>query len=269
VLLIFHLDKLDRLYLASTLAGFIGALLGLGGGIIIVPTLTLFFGVDIRYAIPASLCATIATSLSASYYNLKSELVNIRLASLLEMSTVWGAITGFMISYFVSEAYLFYTFGFFLMVSSVLMFLKKTDSIVAQSDALAEKLQLTSEHPVQNIYLGSIVMYVAGILSALLGVGGGILKTLAMDIIMKVPIKVSSATSNFMIGVTAAASTGGYFIKGDILTELVTPIVFGTTLGSFIGAIILKKISGFLLRKIFVFVLLIVAFQMFWKGYHT
>lgn len=257
------------LLLASTLAGLIGALLGLGGGIIIVPTLTLFFGVDIRYAIPASLCATIATSLSASYHNLKSDFVNIRLASLLEMSTVWGAITGFMISYFVSEVYLFYTFGFFLILSSVLMFLKKTDSMDAESDTFAEKLQLTSDHPVQNIYLGSVVMYGAGILSALLGVGGGILKTLAMDIIMKVPIKVSSATSNFMIGVTAAASTGGYFIKGDIIPELVTPIIFGVTLGSFLGSIILKKISNILLRKIFVFILLIIAFQMFWKGYHT
>lgn len=257
------------LLFASTIAGFIGALLGLGGGIIIVPTLTLYFGLDIRYAIPASLCATIATSLSASYQNLKSDFVNIRLASLLEMSTVWGAITGFLISYFVSEAYLFYTFGFFLMVSSVLMFLKKADSRDVPSDAVADKLLLTSEHPVQNVYLGSMVMYVAGILSALLGVGGGILKTLAMDIIMKVPIKVSSATSNFMIGVTAAASTGGYFIKGDIIPELVTPIIFGTTLGSFLGSMALKKISNALLRKTFVIILFAIAFQMFWKGYNS
>lgn len=267
------------LFSFSCIAGFIGALMGLGGGIIIVPMLTLYFGIDIRYAIPVSLCATIATSLSASAENLKSSFINLRIATLLEMSTVWGAITGFAIFQFIKPAYLFYLFGFFLIFSAVLMFRKKQDALTETHDPLAQKLSLNSTYKDHNqnsvpyqvtgIFRGGFIMYIAGALSALLGVGGGILKNLAMDVFMRMPIKVSSATSNFMISVTGAASAGAYFFNGNLMPGLVAPIIFGIAVGSFVGSKALYWISPILLRRIFIIFIFLVSFQMFWKGYHS
>lgn len=261
----------------SIIAGVLGTLLGLGGGIIVVPALTLLFNVDIRYAVAASLVSIIATSSSGAAVLLKKNLTNIRVASVLELGTVSGALTGFFISTHISAKWLFLSFGFFLFLCSFLILKKREDHISKSDHPWSKKLKLsghyvndqgqTSHYQVENIPFGMISMYFAGILSAILGIGSGIFKVIAMDNAMKLPIKVSTATSNFMIGVTAAASAGAYFIRGDIRPELASPVALGIIIGSWLGTKLLTRLSAILLRKIFTFVLFIVSLQMIMKGF--
>lgn len=260
----------------SIFAGFLGALLGLGGGLIIVPVLTLGFGVDIRYAVAASLISIIATSSGAAASFLKDHLTNLRVAILLEIGTVAGAISGFVISSHIKNNWLFLLFGSFLLFSAVSMFRKKGDSRGKVNHPWAEKLKLQGTYPnlagvpetyfVEKVPLGLFCMYFAGILSALLGIGSGIFKVMAMDGAMKLPMKVSSATSNFMIGVTATASAGAYLLKGDIRPEIACPVAIGIIIGAFVGAKVMPKMPAQAIRKIFVVVLGIVSVQMIMKG---
>ena len=253
----------------SILAGFVGALLGLGGGIIIVPVLSLLFHVDIRYAIAASLISVIATSSGAAAGFLKDHLTNLRLAVLLEIGTVTGAITGFLIAYYLKSSYLYLLFGIFLLFSAVLMLRKReAASHTAVNHPWASKLSLNRgvDYQIDQLPLGIFLMYFAGILSAILGIGSGILKVPAMDAAMKLPMKVSSATSNFMIGVTASASAGAYLLKGDVRAEIAGPVAVGIIIGSSIGAKSLLKISSGLIRKCFVVVLSLVGIKMIFKG---
>lgn len=264
------------LLLISISAGFLGALLGLGGGIIVVPVLTLFFGIDIRYAVAASLISIIATSSGAAASFIKDHLTNIRLAVLLELGTVAGAITGFLISSGINSSWLFLLFGGFLFFSAIMMFRKKGDARSEIDHPWSQKLKLAGSYPnekgeltfykVAQVPLGLISMYFAGILSALLGIGSGIFKVMAMDGAMKLPMKVSSATSNFMIGVTASASAGAYLMKGDIRPEIASPVALGIIVGSWIGAKVMTRMRADRIRKIFVIVLVIVSIQMIMKG---
>jgi uncharacterized membrane protein YfcA len=264
------------LLFSSVAAGFLGSLLGLGGGIIIVPTLTLLFHVDIRYAIAASLISIVATSSGAAASYLKDNLTNLRVAVLLEVGTVTGAICGFLIAKKIESSYLFLLFGTFLFFSAVMMLRKREEHLTAEDHPWSKKLQLASSYPgprgevyfykVANVPFGLIVMFFAGILSALLGIGSGIFKVLAMDGAMKLPMKVSSATSNFMIGVTATASAGAYLLRGDIRPEIAAPVSVGIILGSWIGARMMVKMPASLIRKIFVGVLAIISIQMIVKG---
>ncbi len=240
-----------------------------------VPVLTLIFGVDIRYAIAASLVSIIATSSGAAASFLKDHLTNLRLAFLLELGTVAGAMTGFMLSGFMNRSLLFLGFGGFLFFSGIMMFRKKGDARAITNHAWSERLKLHSEFPedghsqaymVEQVPLGLFSMYVAGILSALLGIGSGLFKVLAMDGAMKIPMKVSTATSNFMIGVTATASAGAFFLRGDIRPEIACPVSIGIIIGSWIGAKVMPKISPTKIRKFFVVVLFIVSIQMIMKG---
>ncbi len=254
------------LFGVSIFAGTVGALLGLGGGVIIIPTLTLYYGIDMKYAIPVSLIATVATSLNGTVANFKKDLVNIRVATVLETATIIGAIYGFLIAGFIAVKFLYYIFGSFLILSAFLMLRKRKNTLAIQSDPIAKKLQLNADYEVQNVASGFLIMSLSGVLSALLGVGGGILKTVAMDSIMKIPIKSSSATSNFMIGVTSSTSALGYLIKGDVAYSLVPPIVLGITIGSHLGSKLLHIINPNLLRHIFVIVLILISIQMILKG---
>lgn len=264
------------LIIISILAGFLGSLLGLGGGIIVVPVLTLFFEVDIRYAIAASLVSIIATSSGAAASFLKDHLTNLRVAVLLEIGTVTGAMTGFLISSRINSSWLYIIFGSFLIFSSLIMFRKKSEKTVNKNHPWSDKLNLNGAYPneqgemvsyqVSNPHLGLIFMYAAGILSALLGIGSGIFKVLAMDQTMKLPMKVSSATSNFMIGVTASASAGAYFLRGDIRPEVASPVAIGIILGSWIGARTMIRMNSITIRRIFVVVLILVAIQMIFRG---
>lgn len=265
------------LIVSSVFAGFLGSLLGLGGGIIIVPVLTLALGIDIRYAIAASLISIVATSSGAAASFLKDHLTNLRLAVLLEIGTVGGAIIGFLLAKNINSQYLFILFGFFLLFSALMMLRKKEDHRATIDHPWSEKLKLAGHYTEKNgavinykvasVPLGLGLMFIAGILSALLGIGSGIFKVMAMDGVMKIPMKISSATSNFMIGVTATASAGAYFLRGDIRPEIACPVSVGIIIGSWIGARMMPKMPAAAIRKIFVVVLSIVAIQMLLKGF--
>lgn len=251
----------------SIFAGFLGSLLGLGGGVIVVSVLTLVFGVDIRYAIAASLISIIATSSGAAASFLRDHLTNLRVAVVLELGTVTGAISGFFLATYLSPKWLYLMFGSFLVFSALMMVRKKSEHINQVEHPWAKKLNLsTAQYKVANVPMGLVFMYFAGILSAVLGIGSGIFKVLAMDNAMKIPIKVSSATSNFMIGVTASASAGAYLMRGDVRPEIACPVSLGIIAGSFAGAKVLPKIQAQTIRKIFVVVLVIVAWQMIARG---
>lgn len=265
------------LFFISIFAGFLGALLGLGGGIIVVPVLTLALGIDIRYAIAASLIAIVATSSGAAASFLKDHLTNLRLAVLLEVGTVCGAIIGFLLAKSINASSLFILFGVFLVFSALMMLKKKEDHRATIDHPWSQKLKLAGQYTEKNgeliryniahVPLGLLAMFFAGILSALLGIGSGIFKVMAMDGAMKIPMKVSSATSNFMIGVTATASAGAYFLRGDIRPEIACPVSIGIIVGSWVGARLMPKMPAATIRKIFVVVLLVVAIQMLMKGF--
>lgn len=266
------------LLLTSVFAGFLGALLGLGGGIILVPVLTLVFHVNIRYAIAASLISIIATSSGAAAGFLRDHLTNLRLAVLLEVGTVTGAIAGFLLSRYVNASFLFLTFGGFLFFSAVMMLKRREDHRSEVDHPWSRRLNLADRYPdgkngwidykIDNVPFGLVAMFFAGVLSALLGIGSGIFKVLAMDGAMKVPMKVSSATSNFMIGVTASASAGAYLLQGDIRPEIAAPVAVGIIIGSWVGARAMVKMPALWIRRIFVVILTIVSCQMIWKGLH-
>lgn len=269
---------LELLLLGTAVAaGFLGSLLGLGGGIIVVPVLTLLFHVNIRYAIAASLISIVATSSGAAASYLKDSLTNLRLAVFLEIGTVSGAIVGFLISSYAKAQFLFLLFGFLLLFSALMMLRKREEHRSTHNHPWAEKFGLDGAYPdgkggwfkykVEHVPLGLFMMFGAGILSALLGIGSGIFKVLAMDGAMKLPIKVSSATSNFMIGVTASASAGAYLLRGDVRPEIAAPVAVGIIIGSFIGAKVMMKMSPVRIRQIFVVVLAIVSIQMIMKGF--
>ncbi|MBC7386711.1 MAG: sulfite exporter TauE/SafE family protein [Cryobacterium sp.] len=258
------------------IAGLFGALLGLGGGFILIPFFTLVLGINIKYAIGASLVSVIATSSGAAATYVKDRMTNIRVALFLEIGTTLGAISGVILAAYLEPAALYLLFAVFLGWSALAMLRKKETQggqVIVKPDALADRLRLHSAYPggpnhemisyrVTHSQLGLALMYVAGCVSALLGIGSGALKVPAMDQAMKIPIKVSSATSNFMIGVTAATSAGVYFIRGDIIPGLAGPVALGVLVGSRVGSRFLTAWSGRTVRVIFVVTLFIVAIQM-------
>ena len=268
-----------QIFLVSIVAGILGSILGLGGGIIIIPALTLMFQVDIKYAIGASIIAVIATSSGAAVAYIRDKITNIRIGMFLEIATTVGAITGAFIGGFLSPKYLFIIFSV-LMFYSTLMMIKKAGSELPQNvvqDPLADKLKLNGEYydkalkkdvkyNVSGVKSGFGVMYAAGIMSGLLGIGSGSFKVMAMDVFMKLPMKVSSSTSNFMIGVTAAASAGVYLVRGDIRPDIAGPVALGVLVGATLGAKIMQYLKSKTIRMIFIPVLLYVAIQMFMRG---
>jgi uncharacterized membrane protein YfcA len=263
------------LFFMSIIGGFLGALLGIGGGMIVVPFMTIALGVDIRYAIAASLISIVATSSGAAARYLRDHLTNLRLAVLLELGTVSGAITGFFLTWMIKSQYLYCLFGSFLLFSALMMSRKKEDSRSEIDHPWSKSLKLANSYSdgdkvihykVANIPFGLLMMYFAGVLSALLGIGSGIFKVMAMDGAMKLPMKVSSATSNFMIGVTAAASAGAFFLRGDVRPEIASPVSIGILIGSWFGAGVMTKLPSMTIRRIFVVVLVIASIQMIHKG---
>jgi uncharacterized protein len=263
----------------SVVAGFLGSLLGLGGGMIVVPALTLLLHVDIRLAIGASIVSVIATSLSAAAAYVRDRLANIRVAMFLELGTTLGAITGAYIAGIIHARFLFILFGLILGYSAIAMIRgRRRDENGVVPGPWARVLRLKSSYfddavgeeivyqPVRaRIGLG--LMYIAGTVSGLLGIGSGALKVPAMDLAMELPIKVSTATSNFMIGVTAAASAGVYFSRGQIDPFIAAPVAIGVLGGAFIGSQTLGRIGSRAVRIVFVVVLVLIALQMLIKGF--
>jgi uncharacterized membrane protein YfcA len=266
-------------FASSLVAGFLGSLLGLGGGIIVVPALTLLLGVDIRLAIGASIISVIATSSGAAAAYVRERLANLRVAMFLEIGTTLGAISGAYLAGIVHTRLLFILFGVLLGYSAVAMLKKRTHSAAAAvaPNALADRLQLHGSYydeaigreipyRVTSPGLGLGLMYLAGAASGLLGIGSGALKVPAMDLAMHMPMKASTATSNFMIGVTAAASAGLYFMRGQIDPFLAGPVAAGVLVGATVGSRFLGRIGGRSIRVVFVIVLVLVSLQMLWKG---
>ena len=261
--------------LGSILAGFIGALTGLGGGVVIVPLLTLGFGVDIRYAIGASLVSVIATSSSAASAYIKEGYSNLRVGMFLEIATTIGALSGAFLALILAPRYIAVIFGLVLLQSAYSSLQNPKESTESKADRLAQILNMDSTYPtsgglrhyhVQNIPGGFLLMLIAGALSGLLGIGSGALKVIAMDRIMKIPFKVSTTTSNFMIGVTAAASAGIYLNRGYIDPGLAMPVMLGVLLGATAGTHLLMKSKTKSLKILFSIVILILAIEMIFNG---
>jgi len=260
----------------SFLAGLVGSLTGLGGGVVIIPMLTLLFGVDIHYAIGASLISVIATSSGAAAAYVKEGISNIRIGMFLEVATTLGAVAGAVLALYAPTHIIAIIFGFVLIFSAAISLKKKNQVLLQKKDGrIAEVLKLNSSYPtaqgdinynVQNVPACFFMMVVAGIISGLLGIGSGALKVIAMDHFMKLPFKVSTTTSNFMIGVTAAASAGIYLQRGYINPGLSMPVVLGVIAGAFTGSKILVKAETNSLRILFAIVITFLAIQMIYNG---
>lgn len=262
------------LFLISIFAGIFGSIVGLGGGVVIIPVLTILLGVDIHFAIGASIVAIIGTSSGAASTYVKDKVTNLRVGMFLELASTTGAIMGAALAAYVNSAGLELIFGTILLVTLVPTVMKIGEEIPKSPElkGLAKRLGLTGSYTEKD---GSTVRYnadkpaeglagtwVAGILSGLLGIGGGAFKVLSMDLAMKLPMKVSTTTSNFMIGVTAAASAGIYFARGDVDPIIVAPVALGILIGAALGARILLRSRNTSIRKAFAVVLAVAAVQM-------
>lgn len=266
------------LLLGAIFAGLIGSLTGLGGGVIVIPLLTLGFGVDMRYAIGAALVTSIATSSGAAAAYIKEGITNVRIGMFLEIATTTGAVIGAIVAMYLDKMYIAIIFGIVLIFSAIRSVYKKDENIdhSLPGDKWGEKLKLNGSYPtkegkvehynVHNVAGGYSLMTLAGVLSGLLGIGSGALKVLAMDTAMKIPFKVSTTTSNFMVGVTAAASAVVYLQRGYIDPGLAMPIVVGVLIGAFFGSKILPRTNVKKLRLLFSIVIFLLAISMMYNG---
>ena len=266
-------------FAGSLFAGLVGALVGLGGGVFVVPLLTLAFGLPIHEAIGASIVSVIATSSGAAAAYVRDRITNLRVGMFLEIATTLGALTGAFLAVVAPTGVLFVVFGLVLIVSAVPLVVRIGEELPhgVKNDRLARALALSGSYPdqhlgrevayeVTHVPAGFSMMYVAGLISGLLGIGSGTFKVLAMDTAMRLPMKVSTTTSNFMIGVTAAASAGIYFERGDIHPLIAAPVALGVLAGATIGARTLAKLSNTTIRKLFIPLLVLIAAEMLIRG---
>ncbi|MDR1585035.1 MAG: sulfite exporter TauE/SafE family protein [Prevotellaceae bacterium] len=261
-------------------AGMLGALTGLGGGVVIIPLLTLGFGVDMRFAIGTALVTSIATSSGAASAYIRDGITNVRIGIFLEIATASGAVAGALIAMYMPTNIIAVIFACVLIFSAIMTVRKKSGQAVSAGDAesrLAEKLKLngsyfnpetkkTEHYTVRHVVGGYSLMTFAGVLSGLLGIGSGALKVLSMDMVMKIPFRVSTTTSNFMVGVTAAASAVIYLQRGYIDPGLAMPVVAGVLAGAFLGSKILMRTNVKTLRWIFSALIFFLALQMMYNG---
>ena len=266
----------------GVIAGIFGAILGIGGGMIVTPILTLGLGLDIKYAIGASIIAVIATSSGSTIAYLRDEMLNLRVAMFLEIATTVGAVLGAVLPGVLNATFLYFLFGALLVFTTYNMIRKlmsKNGELPSvKDDKLATQLNLNGtyydkalnkqvDYQVENVPGGFSMMFGAGFASGLLGIGSGAFKVLAMDTIMHMPLKPSSATSNLMMGVTAAASAMVYFFNGSIKPGIAAPLAIGIIVGALIGSRIMTRLKPRLIRMIFVPVMLYLGIQMIAKGF--
>jgi hypothetical protein len=249
-------------------------MLGMAGGVLIVPALTLL-GIDIRTAIAASIVSVIASSCASVAPLLRTQLTNIRLALVLELATTLGAVSGVFCAGLLPTPALFLVFAAILVVSAKQMLAHRVEAVNAPAATIVLGLHGSYVDPTTGAEIGYVVrrlpvamalMYAAGLVSALLGIGSGVLKIPAMDTALRLPLKVSSATSNFMIGVTAAASAGAYFVRGAIQPAIAGPVALGSVAGALLGAKIFLAVSSERLRVFFVVILVLLALAMTLQG---
>ncbi|MDG6978332.1 MAG: sulfite exporter TauE/SafE family protein [Nitrososphaerota archaeon] len=270
-------------FIAAVVAGVVGSLLGLGGGVILVPFLTVFLGVPPLFAIGASIVSVIATSSGAASAYVRDGITNLRVGMFLELATSTGAVVGAVLTISLARAGLegvvYVIFGLVL-IMSVLPLLRRIGEEVPSGvvpDAISRRLDLRGKYFDRGLgqevsyqatrsTVGLCIMYFAGLISGLLGIGSGALKVVALDVGMKLPMKVSSTTSNFMIGVTAAASTGIFYLGGYINPFLAAPVTMGVLLGSLAGTRLLVRAKNSSIRKVFIPIILILAAEMLLHG---
>lgn len=275
----FSLVVVLLIFVGSIAAGLLGSLVGLGGGVLIVPLLTLVFGLPISFAIGASIISVIATSSGAAAAYVRDRLTNIRVGMFLELATTTGAISGAFLAGLLAPGMLSVIFGVILLISAAPLVFKMGEELPqgVKNDRWANWLRLSSFYPDQQLGrevayevtrtpLGLAMMYIAGVISGLLGIGSGTFKVLAMDTVMRLPMKVSTTTSNFMIGVTAAASAGIYFARGDVPPLIAAPVALGILIGALMGARALAHLSNKTLRFIFLPVIAVSALEMILHG---
>ncbi len=276
--LVIVLEFLAIMFLVSIVAGLVGSMVGLGGGVVVIPILTIFFGINIHFAIGASLVSIIATSSGAAATYVRDKMTNLRVGMFLELGTTAGAIAGAFIAAYTNSLALEVIFGGILLVSLIPLIRKIGEDIPAnpELEGLSKRLSLrgsyeetdgrTVSYNATRPRLGLIGMVFAGMVSGLLGIGGGTFKVLSMDLAMKLPMKVSTTTSNFMIGVTAAASAGVYYVRGDVDPLIVAPVALGILVGASVGANLLPKSRNPTIRKIFAIVLAVAGVEMVLKA---
>ena len=265
------------LLLGAYCAGLLGSLTGLGGGVVIIPLLTLCFGVDFHYAVGAALVSSIATSSGSGSAYVKEGITNIRLGMVLEIATTIGAVAGAVVAIWMNNSVISIIYGGVLVLTAVMQQVKHNRHEHVVGSPLARRLKLFGTFPqkdgtkqyyeLTNVGGGFAVMLLAGMLSGILGIGSGVLKVIAMDGIMKVPFKVSTTTSNFMMGVTACASAVVYIQRGNIVPGIAFPVLIGVLFGALTGAKLLKRLDVSLLRKIFAIAILAVAVNMIYMGF--
>jgi uncharacterized membrane protein YfcA len=265
---------------ASFCGGIVGSISGLGGGIVIVPVLTIFLGMPIEEAIGASIVSVIAVSSGAGSVYVKDRITNVRIAMFLELSTAAGALLGAaVLTRYVNPRVLLILFGLLLLLSLIPIFARLGEELPqgVQNDKLANLLRLNAvyhdkrlgrdvAYNVTGIPAALGIMFGAGIISGLLGIGAGVVKVLAHEVAMKVPTKVSTATSNFMIGVTAAAAAGVYLRRGLVLPYLVVPVATGVLAGAFFGTVLMERMSNAWIRRVFAIALGVIGVQMLLRG---
>lgn len=264
------------LLLGAYCAGLLGSLTGLGGGVVVIPLLTLAFGVDFHYAVGAALVASIATSSGSGSAYVKEGITNIRLGMFLEIATTIGAVAGAAVAIWLDNSAIAIIYGLVLILTAAMQQRRKSDHDGVKGSETARRLKLYGTWPqkdgslkayeLKHVGGGFGVMLVAGVLSGILGIGSGVLKVIAMDGIMKVPFKVSTTTSNFMMGVTACASAVVYIQRGIIEPGIAFPVMTGVLFGALTGARLLKRLDVSLLRKIFCVAILLVAVNMIYNG---
>lgn len=261
---------------ASYAAGLLGSLTGLGGGVVVIPVLTLCFGVDFHYAVGAALVASIATSSGSGSAYVKEGITNVRLGMFLEIATTIGAVAGALVAVYLNNSVIAIIYSIVLFLTGTMQFVKKQDHIGERGSEAARRLRLFGTYPdkdgvshayeLRNVAGGFGVMGIAGMLSGILGIGSGVLKVIAMDNLMKVPFKVSTTTSNFMMGVTACASAVVYVQRGNIAPGIACPVLIGVLFGALTGARLLKRLDVRLLRKLFALAVFAVAINMMYMA---
>jgi uncharacterized membrane protein YfcA len=267
------------IFVVSVAAGLIGALAGVGGGILVVPALTVIFGVDIRLAVGASIVSVIATSSGAASAYVRDRMTDMRIGMFLELATTTGAVAGALLAAVVASSFLYLLLGIVVLLSAAMQVARLGEEMppAEEPSRLARALRLSSSYPdrmlgrevaytARRIPLGFVMMWLAGVVSGLLGIGSGVLKVMAMDGAMRLPIKVSSATSNFMIGVTAAASAGIYLGRGQVDPQVAAPVALGVLLGALVGARAMHHVSNRAVRLVFLPVLVAVGVEMIGRG---
>ena len=269
------------IFLVSIVAGFVGALFGLGGGVLIIPFLTLVEGVPVPLAVGASIVSVVATSSASAATYVQDHLTNLRLGMFLEIGTVAGAITGAFVSVFLPASALFILFGIILLYATIVMIRArgvdfpanvrpdKTSRILALGSQYEDhSLNRVVKYEVTRTPLTVFIGYFAGIVSGLLGVGGGVINVPTMNLVSKVPVKVASATSNFMIGVTAAASASVYLLRGDVHPLLAAPLIIGVAGGALLGTRVLKVTPPTRVKVAFGILLAAISLLMILKGFN-